>query len=204
MTSGDTTSAATPGAPSPTLQTTSTRAAPSPTTAASSMPFAAMAFFLAGLVLGALLTGAAAVWVLRRRARRLGRYFDFAAHEFNAPVTAIKMTLFNLAEGVFGRLDETQLAWIGKMRAQAARMAGLVGELRDLSDLELNRELHLRLEELSPAEITASALRSVYPVAQPPVGRAGHNALNRAVGHLSEPLDDVALANLPTHSVAPA
>lgn len=124
-----------------------------------------MGAFLSGLAAGAALAGGAAALMFHRRRRRLGRYLAFAAHEINAPVTALKMTLYNLAAGVFGRLEEPQAAWVAKMRAQAARLGGLVGELRDLSELELGDGLRLRAEDLEAGKSLESALRPVRNLA---------------------------------------
>lgn len=112
-----------------------------------------------GLVLGALLGAAAATWVHYRRIKTLGRFFSFAAHEINSPITAVNMTILNFSSGVFGQIPDDQMKWIELMREQVGRLNGMVGELRDLIHMELYRDLYLHGEDLSLKETVETTLR---------------------------------------------
>lgn len=117
--------------------------------------------FLAGFGLGAAVVAAAAYRLRLRKRAELGRYLSFAAHELNTPVTAINMTVLNLASGVFGDVPKDQLQWLEMTREQLGRLNGMVGELRDFVHLVLQRDLLVRLEDLQPAEAVAAAVRAV-------------------------------------------
>jgi signal transduction histidine kinase len=120
-----------------------------------------MLSFTAGLLLGAALAAFAVHRRGRRREAVLGRFFSFAGHELNSPLTAVTMTVSNLAAGVFGSSPEEQRPWLELLREQVARLAHLVGELRDFTHAELKGDLAVVLEPLAPAEIVRDALRSV-------------------------------------------
>lgn len=117
--------------------------------------------FFTGLLAGAALGAAVAGWVMGRRRKILGRFVSFAAHEINTPITAVNMTVLNLLSGVFGALPQEQQPWVEMMREQIGRLNGIIGELRDLIHLELNKELLLRLEPLSASELAETAAAGV-------------------------------------------
>ena len=120
-----------------------------------------MLAFAAGALLGAFLGAVAFRWFARRREAVLGRFFSFAGHELNSPLTAVTMTVSNLAGGVFGSSPEEQRPWLELLREQVARLAHLVGELRDFTHAELKGDLAVMLEPVPVAEIVHDALRSV-------------------------------------------
>ncbi len=120
-----------------------------------------MGGFWAGVAVGAVLASLGCAWAFGRRARFLGRFFSFAAHELNTPITAVNMTILNLLGGVFGPLPAEQVQWIEMMREQMARLSGMVGELRDLLHLELHRDLVMHKEDVEPSEIVDSAVGAV-------------------------------------------
>ena len=117
--------------------------------------------FAAGLALGAAAGAAAAAWAARRRRKELGRFVSFAAHEINTPITAVNMTVLNLLSGVFGTLDAEKLPWVNLMREQMVRLNAIIGELRDLIHVELDKELLLRSEPAQTAELLDGAANSV-------------------------------------------
>lgn len=117
--------------------------------------------FLAGLAAGAAAAALTAAALWRARGRRMGRFFSFAAHELNTPITAVNMTILNMLSGVFGDLPAEQLPWVEMMREQIVRLNGMVGELRDLLHLELHRDLSMHLEPASPEELAEAAARAV-------------------------------------------
>lgn len=120
-----------------------------------------MLLFLGGFAAGAAISAAAGVWALRRRTRMLGRFFSFAAHEINSPVTAINMTILNLCSGVFGKVDDDQLKWMEMMKEQVGRLNGMVGELRDTIHLQLRRDLLTHIEDVPAEEVIHAGLASV-------------------------------------------
>lgn len=120
-----------------------------------------MTGFIAGLVVGAAAAAAAAWWKARRQAKRMGRFFSFAAHEINSPITAVNMTIINLLSGVFGPLPADQVQWMEMMREQVARLSGMVGELRDLIHIELHRDLVLQIEDVPAQDVVDGAERAV-------------------------------------------
>lgn len=120
-----------------------------------------MAGFLAGLLAGAAIAGLAGGWVLNRRIKRIARFFSFAAHEINTPITAVNMTILNLLSGVFGPVPAEQTQWIELMREQIGRLNGMVGELRDLIHMELHRDVHFHLEDVPALELVDSARRAL-------------------------------------------
>jgi signal transduction histidine kinase len=117
--------------------------------------------FALGLLLGAAGGAAAATWAMGRRRKILGRFVSFAAHEINTPITAVNMTVLNLLSGVFGTLPAEQQPWVEMMREQIGRLNAIIGELRDLIHLELNKELLLRTETLSVSELAEAAAAGV-------------------------------------------
>src|SRR5579883_2266633 len=100
-----------------------------------------MMAFAGGLALGAAAAALLAAWAQRRRLRRLGRFFSFAAHEINTPITAVNMTILNFTTGVFGEVPPEHKPWFDILREQAARLNAMVGELRDLIHLEIGHDL---------------------------------------------------------------
>jgi signal transduction histidine kinase len=121
----------------------------------------AAAVFLAGAGLGAILAAAAAKYSSARRAARNGRLFSFALHEINTPVTAVNMTLINLASGVFGPVPADQARWLEMSRDQIARLGSIVGELRDLVHLEFTRDLSTTPEKVDVAELVGAVALSL-------------------------------------------
>jgi signal transduction histidine kinase len=117
--------------------------------------------FAAGLALGAAAGAAGAAWAARRRRKELGRFVSFAAHEINTPITAVNMTVLNLLSGVFGPLDPEKLPWVTLMREQMVRLNAIIGELRDLIHMELDKELLLRSEPAETADMLDAAAKSV-------------------------------------------
>lgn len=120
-----------------------------------------MAAFLLGLALGAAAAAGLAAWLERRRRVRLGRYLAFGAHELNAPLTALTMTLSNLVGGIFGDIPPALLPWLRLSREQVARLAALTGQLRDFVHLELDGNFNQVLEEQPGEELVQKAVAAV-------------------------------------------
>jgi signal transduction histidine kinase len=116
------------------------------------------AAFLAGATLGAFAYWAYARRDEVRRDRRYGRLLSFANHELNTPATAVNMTIINLLSGVFGEVPADQQKWLELTRDQVGRLNALVGELRDLTHMELLRDLKPVLSPAAPSETVDDAL----------------------------------------------
>ena len=117
--------------------------------------------FILGFLAGGAAAGGAALWHFRRQGAQMGRFFSFAAHEINTPITAVNMTILNLLSGVFGDISPDQVQWIEMMREQLTRLNGMVGELRDLIHMELKNDLLVHLEDIPAAEAVETAVRAV-------------------------------------------
>lgn len=117
--------------------------------------------FAAGFVAGAAVTALVGWWKLRQRTRMLGRFFSFAAHELNTPITAVNMTIINLLSGVFGDVPQDQVRWVEMMREQVGRLNGLVGEMRDLIHMQIHGDLRLTIEDAEVAELMQEAAGNV-------------------------------------------
>ncbi|MBI3553291.1 MAG: HAMP domain-containing histidine kinase [Elusimicrobia bacterium] len=117
--------------------------------------------FAAGVATGALLAAGAGYWLYRRHSRALGRFFAFAAHEINNPITAVNMTILNLLSGVFGEVDPGQLQWLEMMREQLLRLTGMVGELRDFIHRQMQDDLMIHLEGMTVKDLVEGGLRAV-------------------------------------------
>lgn len=117
--------------------------------------------FVLGVATGAVVTGAAARAVYRRKEALFGRLFSFAMHELNTPITAVNMTVLNLLSGVFGELPAPLVSWIEMTREQVGRLNGLVGEVRDFVHMELHEDLRVASVELTVSEIMDEALVSI-------------------------------------------
>ncbi|MEK7859187.1 MAG: HAMP domain-containing sensor histidine kinase [Elusimicrobiota bacterium] len=120
-----------------------------------------MLVFLGGFAAGAAVSAAVSIWIFRRRTQMMGRFFSFAAHEINSPITAINMTILNLCGGVFGKVGDEHLKWMEMMREQVGRLNGMVGELRDMIHLQLRRDLITHIEDVPAEDVIHAALGGV-------------------------------------------
>lgn len=134
---------------------------------------AAGLWLLLGAALGAFGTLAWCARSFRDRRRRYGRLLSFVSHEINTPLTSVNMTVLNFLQGVFGPVPPEHQEWMGILREQSARMAVLVGDLRDLIHLEFHRDLIIfpeavetkRLIEEVVGSMEGSVSRGGAPVA---------------------------------------
>lgn len=116
------------------------------------------AVFLAGVGCGASLSLLAAAYLVRRRLQTYGRMLTFCLHEFSTPMTAINMTLVNLATGVFGEVPPEHLKWIEMSHDQLSRLSALVQEASDFVHLRMNRDMRPDICTASSAQILEDAL----------------------------------------------
>ncbi|MFH1723152.1 MAG: HAMP domain-containing sensor histidine kinase [Elusimicrobiota bacterium] len=99
-----------------------------------------------------------ASWRARRRERLRARLLSFVVHELNTPVSALNMTALNFLSGLFGEISQEQRPWIVLMREQVARLASMVGDLRDMIHLEFHRDLRLNPVETSVGDLIRESL----------------------------------------------
>lgn len=111
--------------------------------------FWAVAGLLIGIALGA----------AEERERR-NAFLSTAVHELRLPMTSLKGYADLLLKGLAGPLTENQRRFLGTIRANVDRLAGLVSDLLEHARLEAGR-LRLRIEPVSLREALEGALRNV-------------------------------------------
>jgi signal transduction histidine kinase len=94
----------------------------------------------------------------RKDLRLRGRYLSFLTHEINNPVASLNMTALNLVQGVFGAVPEEFKPWFSMLREQTARLAALVGDLRDLVHIEFHEDFAIELSLANPEEVLKECL----------------------------------------------
>ncbi len=92
------------------------------------------------------------------------QFVSVVSHELRTPMTSIKGYTDMLLSGIVGELNETQLRFLGIVRANAARLSHLVNELLEISRIEAGRlKLHIepiRLEDVV-SEVVASLEKQI-------------------------------------------
>ncbi|MBI3547410.1 MAG: HAMP domain-containing histidine kinase, partial [Elusimicrobia bacterium] len=120
--------------------------------------------------LGALLIGFAggglagwgiATWMSGEARRRQGRFLSFVSHELNTPLTAMNMTVLNFVRGVFGSLSPEHEQWMKILMEQTARLADLVGDLRDLVHIEFHRDFRMHFAETNMKDVLLRSAETV-------------------------------------------
>lgn len=85
------------------------------------------------------------------------KFVSTAAHQLRTPLTAIKWSLNELAEGDFGRLKKEQKKIVEDTVAANNRLISLVNDLLDISRLEEGREIFdMKIQPIIPM------LRNIY------------------------------------------
>lgn len=115
-------------------------------------------WFVIGGTLGAAAGWAACGFYQRRQERLRARFLSFVAHEINTPVSALSMTILNFVQGVFGPVAKEHMPWLVLMREQTARLAALVGDLRDFIHSEFHRDLRLKRQKVAAAAVVSACL----------------------------------------------
>ncbi|HXI97767.1 MAG TPA: CHASE3 domain-containing protein [Gemmatimonadaceae bacterium] len=87
------------------------------------------------------------------------------SHELRTPLNAIIGYQSLLAEGIDGRLNESQLVQLTRIRASADHLLGLIDEVLTFSRLDVGKEV-VRRDEVRVAAIVAEALTMVTPLAE--------------------------------------
>ena len=134
-----------------------------------------LAFFAAGVALGAAVGWGLAALRARKERKVRARLLSFVAHEVNTPVSALNMTVLNFVNGVFGPVPEEHMPWIVLIREQVARLNALVGDLRDLIHVEFHRDLQLNREQVSLPGLAVQALEGMTEA----LSRSGAEVDNR-------------------------
>jgi len=129
----------------------------------------------AGFALGGFAAGwGLCAWMSRRRERLRADLLSFVGHELNNPVLAMNLTVMNFLDGLFGPVPDDQRTWLVLFREQVARMAALVGDMRDLIHHEFHQDLRLTPE---PADFVPLLRRTLETMEQA-LARSGSELLS--------------------------
>jgi signal transduction histidine kinase len=120
-----------------------------------------MTLFFLGLILGSALSGVAAIFICKKRQRKISKFLAFVGHEINTPATALRLTTLNFLEGIFGELPVKQKLWLEIINEQTGRLAFLVGELRDFVHMELGDDMSIHMRLSSVREIVDEGRLSI-------------------------------------------
>jgi signal transduction histidine kinase/CHASE3 domain sensor protein/FtsZ-binding cell division protein ZapB len=86
------------------------------------------------------------------------------SHELRTPLNAIIGYQSLLAEQIAGKLNESQIAQLSRIRASADHLLGLIDEVLTFSRVDAGKE-HVRKEELELHAVVAAAVTMVTPLA---------------------------------------
>jgi len=89
---------------------------------------------------------------LQRLYEQQGAFVSNVAHEFRAPLTVIKGSLDNLADGLHGPISPDQQEPVVMCRRETGRLSRLVGDLLDIARMEAGK-LRLTTKEVSLADL---------------------------------------------------
>jgi signal transduction histidine kinase/CHASE3 domain sensor protein len=92
-------------------------------------------------------------------------FLAIMSHELRTPLNAIIGYQSLLKEGIDGSLNETQLAQLGRIRASADHLLGMIDEVLTFSRLDAGKEI-VRRDEVQLRPIVAEAITMVTPLAQ--------------------------------------
>lgn len=87
-------------------------------------------------------------------------FVSFVAHELKTPMTSIKGYTDLLLGGMVGTLNESQINFLGTIRANIERMNTLVSDLNDVTKMETN---NLRME-FTPTDFRAIVTETLRPL----------------------------------------
>jgi PAS domain S-box-containing protein len=86
------------------------------------------------------------------------------SHELRTPLTAIKISVDNMLDGIIGELNEKQIVYLARIKANTDRLARLISDLLDLSRIEAGR-IDLRPTNLALVTLIKEVAESLRPVA---------------------------------------
>jgi signal transduction histidine kinase/CHASE3 domain sensor protein len=86
------------------------------------------------------------------------------SHELRTPLNAIIGYQSLLSEGISGKMNDSQLAQLSRIRASADHLLNLIDEVLTFSRLDAGKEIILR-EEVDLRSVVASAISMVAPLA---------------------------------------
>jgi PAS domain S-box-containing protein len=87
------------------------------------------------------------------------------SHELRTPLNAIIGYQSLLAEGIGGSVTESQLAQLGRIRASADHLLGLIDEVLTFSRVDAGKEV-VRRDEVQLRPVVAEAITMVTPLAE--------------------------------------
>ncbi len=94
-------------------------------------------------------------------AQQRDRWASDVAHELKTPLTSIRL----VAETLQSRLEPPHRDWVDRLLNETVRLSGLVQDLLDLSQLELNPSQRLRLQSVDLVKLIYAAWQSLEPLA---------------------------------------
>lgn len=92
-------------------------------------------------------------------------FISNASHELRTPMTAIRLAIANLLDGVVGPLDDRQQATLQRLRGDVDRMIHLVNGLLELACLEAGAEVPRR-EKLDLLALARECVANLDPLAR--------------------------------------
>ncbi len=115
-------------------------------------------------------------------AQQRDRWISDVAHELKTPLTSIRL----VAETLQTRLEAPLRDWVDRLLKETIRLSSLVQDLLDLSQLEANPDLSLKLKTVDLAKVIQSAWLSLEPLARRKQLQLDYAGLDRVLLHLDE------------------
>ena len=102
-------------------------------------------------------------------AKRLDRakdeFISLVSHQLRTPLTIIRLYGNMLSDGIAGPLDRTQLTYVRKITGASVRLIKLVGDILNISRLELNR-IKVEARPCNVNDLIATYTEELAPLAQ--------------------------------------
>ncbi len=91
-------------------------------------------------------------------------FISLVSHQLRTPLTVIRVYGEMLTGGMFGNLSPEQARWVRNMTNSSARLIDVVGDILNISRIDLGRiNITSRLQQLPP--VIAACIRDVQPLA---------------------------------------
>lgn len=96
--------------------------------------------------------------------RLKSEFVSNVSHDLRTPLTAIRMSVDNLVDGIAGELHEPLLSYLQRIRNNTDRLTRLISDLLDLSRIEAGR-ISLNPEAIAVVELVQEVVECLQPVA---------------------------------------